>query len=121
MQYSGVDVGLASVRFCIALSPWISPATDYREAKVPLPLLITQGTMQGASMCMACVYVCLNQQCIDKCVCSLSRCIQGVRDAPIFQDSLPRYEASFSSVRRLQHAGKHECNVCIFCTKATHE
>lgn len=71
MQYSGVDVGLACIRFCIALSPWISPAADYRAAKIPLPLLITQGTMQRIKC------ACLNPECMKTCVFALVIYVRG--------------------------------------------
>jgi len=44
LQAAGTDVGLASVRFCIAMSPWISPMIGEADrAKLDVPLLLTQG------------------------------------------------------------------------------
>jgi len=43
MQASGVDVGLSSVKFVIALSPWISPMLEGTSARIQLPLLLSLG------------------------------------------------------------------------------
>ena len=37
LQASGVDVGLGGIKFCIAMSPWISP---HRATKLPAPLAV---------------------------------------------------------------------------------
>jgi len=44
LQASGVDVGLGGIRFCIAMSPWISP---HRTTKLPAPLRVELLSTQG--------------------------------------------------------------------------
>ena len=44
LQASGVDVGLGGIRFCIAMSPWISP---HRITKLPAPLRVELLSTQG--------------------------------------------------------------------------
>ena len=45
MQQAGIDVGLSGVKFCLAMSPWISPMTDLPldAGKLDVSLLITGG------------------------------------------------------------------------------
>jgi aryl carrier-like protein len=44
MQQAGIDLGLGNVKFCLAMSPWISPMNEYEgHAKFDIPLLITSG------------------------------------------------------------------------------
>ena len=44
LQASGVDVGLGGIRFCIGMSPWISP---HRTTKLPGPLRVEVLSTQG--------------------------------------------------------------------------
>ena len=78
LQHAGINVGLGSVRFCLALSPWTSPAADARRqlplAKpLPVRLLLTLGR----------------------------------RDLEMFQEAAPVFEQEFASARRYEHDGEH--------------
>ena len=44
MQAAGIDVGLSNVKFCLALSPWISPMMEMGSTLLKVPLLVTSGS-----------------------------------------------------------------------------
>ena len=80
MQHTGIEMGLGSVRFCLALSPWISPrggpasrALPATDARLPVRLLLTVGR----------------------------------RDLEMFQEAAPLFERDFSEVLLHEHEGEH--------------